>query len=227
MTHPTPHRMTCTAGLGAVATADVLELTTATAITEHCRGCPDCAGVIEEVAREERRLADTLDGVTPGVPAQVVALRAVAAAARGRRGTRRLRIGLGALAAVVAPLLLLRDDGVAAAGVETRNVELQCLAPSHAAVLVRPALPRDVARGIRIEVAPHGLPVIEVSGTPRDLATAEQLIAQIDSRWGAERSEYCALAPRAGAAAAAAGAAAPGQPVQTTIVTPPAPAVPR
>lgn len=230
MMQPATQAMTCTECLSAVATGDVLELTTTTAVTEHCRSCPECAGVIDEVAREERRLADTLDGMPPGVPAQVIALRAVAGSARSRRRSRRLRIALGVLGIVVAPalpLLLLRGDAADAAEMRTRTVELHCLSPEHAMVLVPPALPRDVARGIGIEVSPHGLPVITVSGTPRDLAAAEQVIARIDARWGAERSEYCAVAPRAGAPAASAPTA--GRPVPTTVVTPPGPprAMPR
>jgi hypothetical protein len=218
MTHPTAHpttrALTCLECLSSVATADVFELTTATAVTEHCRTCTDCAGVIDEVAREERRLADALDGTPPGVPAPVVALRAAAGAARRRRRARRLRIALGAVATLVAPLgavLLLGGQAGSSAAMETRNVELRCLAPAHAAVLVPPALPREVLRGISLQVAPHGLPVIAVSGSARDLATAERVIARIDARWGAERREYCAV-PRAA-----------GGPVPTTIVTPPAP----
>jgi hypothetical protein len=212
-TYPTTDAISCVECLRSVATADVLELTTATAVAEHCRRCTDCAGVIDEVAREERRLADALDGTTPGVPASVVALRAVAGAARGRRRTRRLRIALGAVATVVAPLgavLLLRGQTDGAVATETRNVELQCLAPVHAAVLVPPALPREVLRGISLHVSPHDLPIIAVSGSARDLATVERVIARIDARWAAERSEYCVVPGRA------------GRPVPTTIITAPA-----
>lgn len=226
MSHPTTHVMTCTECLSSVATADVLELTTSAAVAEHCRTCGDCAGVIDEVAREERRMADTLDGLPPGVPAQVVALRAVAGAARGRRRSRRVRIALAAVAAAAAPLLavvLLRDatGGQSPAAVRTRNVELQCLSPVHAAVLVPPALPRELARGIRISVSPHDLPILTVSGTPRDLAAAEQVIARIDARWGAERSEYCAVPPRQ--VAPGASVPAQGQPTATAVITPSVP----
>ncbi|MGZ8379523.1 MAG: hypothetical protein ACXWZS_12365 [Gemmatirosa sp.] len=199
-THPTTHGLTCTECLRLVATADVHELTTATAVTEHCRTCADCATVVDEVGQEAQRLADTLDGTLPGVPAHVVALRAVAGAAPGRRRTRRLRTALSAGAVTVALLgtVMLLRTSTGAAAVETRTVELHCLAPEQAAELVRPLMTAQIEVTFRPTL---NLPVLMLRGPHRDLALAEQQIAQIDARWGAERSAYCAGAPRTNAPA--------------------------
>lgn len=76
--------------------------------------------------------------------------------------------------------------------VETRTVELQCLDPEQVAELARPQLPAGVAVTVRPAVQ---LPVLTLRGSPRDLAAAEQTIARIDARWGAERPAYCANFP--------------------------------
>ena len=192
--HPTSDRMSCTECLTLVSTADVSELTAETAIVEHCRTCAECANVVDAVAAEAQRLADLLDGTLPGVPAQVIALRAVAGATRGRRRGRQRRLGLIVAAVVAAPLTAIFVLRMAVpTGVQAvRNVELQCLAPDQAATLARPLLPAEVRITARPSLA---LPVLTLSGTERDVATAARQIAQLDARWGAERSAYCASAP--------------------------------
>ncbi|HEU4632186.1 MAG TPA: hypothetical protein VFS08_20715 [Gemmatimonadaceae bacterium] len=189
------HAMTCAECLSLVATADMTELTAATAVTEHCRGCADCASVVDEVAEETRRLADALDGTLPGVPSHVVALRAIAGAARGRRRTGRRRIALGAVALTAAPLLaafVLRVLPVGATSVAVRTVELHCLAPEQALELAGPSLPPRVQ--VTTRPALH-LPVLTLRGPRPDIAAAEQLLTQLDARWSAERSAHCASAP--------------------------------
>ena len=200
MSHPTGYPMTCTECLTLVATADVAELTAEAAIVEHCRTCADCAQVVDAVAAESQRLADLLDGTLPGVPAQVVALRAVAGATRGRRRAWQRRTSVivaGVLAAPLAGIFLARM--LAPSGIPTvQNVELQCLAPAQAAELARPELPA----GVQIRVRPSlELPILTVSGTERGVATATERIAALDARWGAERAAYCASAPGRGTAA--------------------------
>jgi hypothetical protein len=161
---------------------------------EHCRTCAECASVVDAVAEEAQRLADTLDGTPPGVAAQVVALRAVAGASRRRRRGRQWRIAGVSVAATGTLLLalMLSRTGPGPNTYETRTVELQCLAPEQAAELARGSLPPQTSISFRPSV--H-LPILTVRGTPRDLATAERVIAGIDARWGAERSAYCASMP--------------------------------
>ena len=186
--------VTCAECLRLVATAGPTELTAAVAVTGHCRTCADCAGVVDEVAREARRLADTLDGTPPGDPAHAVALRAIAGAARGRRRARRLRTALSMVAVIaVPPVAWVLLGGAGAGSIEMRTVELQCLAPHEAMELARPSLPARVRVTTRESV--H-LPILTLHGTQRDLATAERLIARLDARWGTERSAYCASVPR-------------------------------
>jgi hypothetical protein len=195
MTHPTTYPISCTDCLTLVATADLAELTTATAITEHCRGCADCAGVVDAVTAEAQRLADLLDGTLPGVPAQVVALRAVARATGSRRRAWQRRAALAGVALVAGPLAavaLLRLVSPATPSVAmpsvARTVELACLAPQQAAELARPRLPADV-----LVVVPPALelPVLRLTGPERAVADAARLVAQIDARWGAERRADC------------------------------------
>lgn len=188
------YAMSCTDCLSLVATADLGELTTGAAVTEHCRTCADCASVVDAVAEEAQRLADTLDGTPPGIAAHVVALRAVAGASRNRRRRRQWRIAgvtVAATGTLLAALMLSRM-GPGPNTYETRTVELQCLAPEQAAELARGSLPAATSVSFRPSI--H-LPILTVRGTPRDLATAEQVIARIDARWGAERSAYCASMP--------------------------------
>ncbi len=192
MTHATTHAMTCTDCLRLVATADVSELAAAVAVTEHCRTCPDCATLVAEVAEESRRLADMLDGTLPGVPAHVVALQAVAGAGRVRRRRRALRVTAAVVAGLAATVVGARLVGSPAGPVETRAVELQCLDPEQVVELARPQLPPGVAVTVRPAVR---LPVLTLRGAPRDLAAAEQAIARLDARWGAERPAYCANFP--------------------------------
>jgi hypothetical protein len=184
------HVMTCTECLSLVATGDVTELATTAALTEHCRTCADCASVVDEIAEAARRLADTLDGTLPGVPAQVVALRAVAGAARDRRRAGRLRATLtvvGVTAASLAGLVLLRTFPDAGS-VGVRTVALRCLRPAQVAALAQPELPPQVTVSFR----PAGQPlVLTLRGPERDLATAEQVIARLDARWSTERGAYC------------------------------------
>ncbi|WP_284349586.1 hypothetical protein [Roseisolibacter agri] len=184
--------MTCTDCLRVVATADVAELTTAAAVTEHCRGCPDCATLVREVAEESRRLADMLDGTLPGVPAHVVALEAVAGSGRVRRRGRALRVTASVVGVLLATLVGGRLVGGRAAPVETRTVELQCLDPEQIVEVARPQLPPGVAVTAHPAVR---LPVLTLRGSPRDLAAAEQTIARLDARWAAERPAYCANFP--------------------------------
>ena len=109
--------MTCTECLSLVATAGVSELTTAAAVTEHCRECPDCTAVVDEVAEEARRFADTLDGTPPGVHPLVIAMRAVAASSRARRRGARGRGALyGGGVIVAAPRVAWLVDGACCAG---------------------------------------------------------------------------------------------------------------
>lgn len=192
MTHAMTHGMTCTECLSLVATADVTELTTADMITEHCRTCADCANVIAAVADEATRLGDMLDGTLPGVPAHVVALRAVAGAAAGRRRAGQLlHTALGTVAVLAALLMvfvLLRLFPADAGSMEVRNVALHCLAPEQVLALARPQLPPRVT--VSVGPAPRA-PVLTLRGPRADLATAERLIARLDARWGAEWSSYC------------------------------------
>ena len=195
MTHATTHDMTCADCLRLVATADVTELTTAAAVTAHCRGCPDCATLVGEVAEESRRLADMLDGTLPGVPAHVVALEAVAGSGRVRRG-RALRVTIAVVGALMATAVGARLVSSPAAPVETRTVELQCLDQDQIVEVARPELPAGVSVTAHPAVR---LPVLTLRGAPGDVAAAERIIARLDARWAAERPAYCANFPRGSA----------------------------
>ena len=186
--------MNCTECLSLVATAGVSELTTAAAVTEHCRTCPDCAAVVDEVAEEARRFADTLDGTPPGVHPHVIAMRAVAASSRARRRGERGRgalFGGGVIVALLAALFTARMVAPAAAPpAETRTIELRCLPLDHALELARARVPGGVTVSAR-----RGLPVVTLRGPHADVEAAAAVRAEVDASPGPGRDPACARSP--------------------------------
>jgi hypothetical protein len=200
MTHPMAHPMSCAECLRLVATAGVAELTSASAVAEHCRTCPDCARVVDEVAEEERRFADLLDGTAPGVDARVVALRAVADSARARRRhAARLWVAGGAGAVLVALVAVMSVRTVAPPPTARAHVLLRCLTSAQAVQLVRAALPPDLQRATMLRISPQEpIPMVYVSGQPGEVAAVERRLEEIDVEYGPRYNPSCSIGPGLG-----------------------------
>jgi hypothetical protein len=190
--------MTCTECLRLVSTAGVGELTTATAVTDHCQACPDCARVVDEVAEETRRFADLLDGTAPGIDAHVVALRAVAASARARRRRTTgwwLVGGVCAVAIPLASMIVVRGPGSTVPAAQ-RDVLLRCLTGTQAIELARDAMSPELRTWIRMSVRPaDALPVVHVAGPPNAVEIAERVLAAVDAEYGPRFAPSCPVAP--------------------------------
>jgi hypothetical protein len=179
--------MNCLECLNELATGSLRDMQPASAVMEHCVTCPDCGPLLTQLRDREYTAATTLNNLYPISNPLSVAETAALVARRRRVGKVVTFITGGVLVATIWTSLFLTSFGRSLIGADhvrravslrTETIHLACLSPKQAADIIDPYVRSS---GSRYYVNTSGLPVITVRGTPGELATAKELIAEFET----------------------------------------------
>lgn len=192
--------MNCEECRSVIAVADLTDWGDMNAVAVHCRTCPACSDVVTQVRDSAQRVATLLDGLSPGVPAALVARRAEAEAVLVRERRRRTRffVRLGSAGVMLAAgIAVFVVRAVSTPPSETMTLALNCIQGDYAAALLEPIMGRDGSVTVRT-LGPRT--VLRISGPPHVLAEAHDALARFDNAGSLPRGTACLTVPDMSAA---------------------------
>lgn len=186
--------MTCEECLSELATGSLREMTSDSAVMQHCATCPDCSRLTTLLRDREYNAANVLNNLPPISNPITVAEASVGTAHRRRVG--RVVVMLSGAALVVtiwftaATLIFpaMRSNGPTTSTLLTETIPLSCLSPQQAADIIDPYLR---TRGSLYYVPTSGISAITVRGTAVQLRKSKDLIRNFES----DRAAACRNTP--------------------------------
>jgi hypothetical protein len=176
--------MNCTECLTALATESLREMTPDSPVLLHCATCPDCARLTTMLRDKEYETATVLNTLPPMSNPLTVAENAVSTAKRRRLGRVAVMISGAALAVTVFLVAMtvvipaFQDGGGRAPRMITEIIPLTCLSPQQAGDIIEPYIRSERSRYFTPN---SGIATITVRGTPGEVATSRELIAQFEN----------------------------------------------
>jgi hypothetical protein len=178
--------MNCRECLSELATGSLRELTSESAVMQHCVTCPDCGPLATLLRDREYNAATVLNSLPPLSNPISVAETAGMLARRRRVGKVVVFLSGAALVATIWTMpfvtgfgrMMIGADRPASPMLRTETIQLSCLSPEQAGDIISPYVR---TRGSTYYVSRSGLQAITVRGTTSELAKSRDLIHEFES----------------------------------------------
>jgi hypothetical protein len=176
--------MTCEECLSELATGSLRDLSSNSAVLQHCATCPDCSRLTTLLRDREYEAATVLNNLPPMSNPIAVAEASVLTAHRRRVGGVVVMLSGAALVLTIwftaATLILpaMRSNNPAMSTFITETIPLSCLSPQQAADIVDPYLR---TRGSLYFIPTSGISAITVRGSAAQLRKSKDLIREFEA----------------------------------------------
>ena len=172
---------TCAQCLSELSTMRMADMRPGTPVALHCESCPDCTGIMQEIAYAERRLSTALSEARSGFTPEELSETALTGSERERRKyVGRWTRGLLAAAGCVTFFFFMQNVFIPRVDppqpISRETISLNCITPQQAMEIATPYLR---SHGSSIYTA-GGLKAITISGQPAEFIQAVNHVKLVD-----------------------------------------------